>query len=140
MKKNQEKLFRPPPDEIIKTRTAQAWVDKDGMINIRSNAGFLHSLADATENIKALYPLSLDLKRPAMIDISDIKGMSREARSLYSGKESDKLFSAIALIVTSPISLVVGNFFLGINKPSIPIRIFSDKKKATRWLNKFLVD
>ncbi|MDH5682649.1 MAG: hypothetical protein OEZ36_13750 [Spirochaetota bacterium] len=34
----------------------------------------------------------------------------------------------------SPISRVIGNFFLGLNRPLFPVKLFTEKNEASKWL------
>ncbi len=46
--------------------------------------------------------------------------------------------TAIAMLINSPGSRIIGNFFLGINKPSVPTKLFNEKNKAIEWLKQFV--
>jgi hypothetical protein len=41
---------------------------------------------------------------------------------------------AFAILIDSSVSRVVGNFFLGINKPAVPTKLFTNEKEAVKWL------
>jgi hypothetical protein len=45
---------------------------------------------------------------------------------------------ATALIVDSPVGRIIGNFFIGMNKPGIPVKIFDSEDKAIQWLRGFI--
>jgi hypothetical protein len=44
----------------------------------------------------------------------------------------------VALLVGSPMSRAIGNFFIGLNKPLIPTRLFVSEPEALAWLRGFL--
>ena len=46
----------------------------------------------------------------------------------------DDLVSALALIVGSPLSRIIGNFFLSVNKPLYPARLFDNEASGLAWL------
>jgi hypothetical protein len=46
----------------------------------------------------------------------------------------DSNVSAFAIIIQSPLSRVIGNFFMGLNKPRVPARLFKSEKEAVKWL------
>ena len=46
--------------------------------------------------------------------------------------------TAVALVVDTPVSRVLGNFYLGLSKPHIPSRLFNDEAEALDWLKRFL--
>ncbi len=42
------------------------------------------------------------------------------------------------LYLFSPISSMIGNFFIRISKPLVPTKIFTDEAKAKEWLKQFV--
>lgn len=71
---------------------------------------------------------------PFLMDIRKARGITREARSMFASAEAATLFAATALLVGSPLSRALGNFFLGLNKPQMPTRLFTDEAEALAWL------
>ena len=79
-----------------------------------------------------------DKSFPAIIDGKKVKSMSKEARNYFASPEGYKHIAATALVLDSAVSKIIGNFFLRINKPPIPTRIFTDKAEAFRWLSPYV--
>ena len=50
----------------------------------------------------------------------------RDARS-YSQEFADANYSCVALLVGDPVSAVIGSFFVGLNRPNVPTKLFSDE-------------
>jgi hypothetical protein len=48
------------------------------------------------------------------------------------------LQAAVALIVGTPLTRVMANFFLSVNKPVFPTRMFDDEASAVAWLLEFV--
>jgi len=71
---------------------------------------------------------------PLLCDLTNVVKMTQECRQHFAGPEHAKTFSKAALIVTSPISRIIGNFFLGLNKPLKPTKLFTSKEEALKWL------
>jgi hypothetical protein len=46
--------------------------------------------------------------------------------------------SAAALLIGSPLTRAIGNFFMGLNKPLIPTRLFTSETEALAWLKGFV--
>ena len=44
---------------------------------------------------------------------------------------------AQALVIDSGPSRVMGNFFLGLNKPRFPTKLFTSEAKAEAWLREY---
>ena len=49
-----------------------------------------------------------------------------------------RVSAAVALLIGSPMSRVIGNFYLGFNRPQTPTRLFTDTDEAEAWLRTFL--
>lgn len=71
---------------------------------------------------------------PLLCDLTNVVKMTQECRQHFAGVEHSKLFTNCALIVTSPISRIIGNFFLGANRPIKPTRLFTSKEVGVKWL------
>lgn len=122
----------------IKTRTEHIALGKDGIVKCKAFKYSQHTLEDAKENIEAVRALANGRRVPVLVDITEVKGADREARAYLASEEVATVQSAAALIVGSPISKLVGNFFIGLNKTKFPTRLFTNEKRAMKWLNTFV--
>jgi len=119
------------------TQTAETLLGEDGIVRVKMFSDTRESLADAKENIAALAKLCEGRKCPVMIDLAGSRSISQDARRYYSGEEAGRHICASALIVGSPVSRVLGSFFLGLNKPAYPVRLFTSEAEAIKWLKEF---
>jgi hypothetical protein len=62
---------------------------------------------------------------------------TREAREAYAA-EGHQYVSAAAVLIDNPVSRVIGNFFIGLNRPRLPMRLFVSEAEALAWLQTFL--
>lgn len=91
-------------------------------------------LVHAQENTRVVRQLSGDVVYPILVDIRKIRSISKEARDHFAMRGRKPGVVAIAMLVSSPLSRIIGNFFLGLNHPAVPTRMFSDKLKAEEWI------
>lgn len=79
--------------------------------------------------------LAGNVPRPMLGDFGNMKSQTKECRDYFT-KDPNHLqaYSAIAILVNSPLTRMLANFFIGINKPPKPTRLFDDRKKAIEWL------
>jgi hypothetical protein len=75
---------------------------------------------------------------PIFIDISKVKSITKEARDYLGTAEASKQITAAGILASSYLSKMVGTFFLSFTRPAIPIKLFTSKAEAVRWLEKFL--
>lgn len=74
---------------------------------------------------------------PVLSDIRKIKHVDKEARAFLAKSESTVLISAGAFLVNNQLQKVMGNFFILIDKPEIPTRLFTNEAEALAWLQQF---
>jgi hypothetical protein len=114
-------------------------MDADGVLYQDYPDGAEISIEDSLEELE-IYQTTYckDVKRPIVVDISNIKTVSKESRDIYSSEEMGKTISAAALIVSNPVSRILGNFYMGISKTRMPVRMFARTEEAKNWLKEFL--
>ncbi|MEO7327151.1 MAG: STAS/SEC14 domain-containing protein [Minicystis sp.] len=126
------------PREVT-TRTARIWIDDDEIIHYGRLPGLTTATtkADAEEAMAATWKLTGHRRLPVLADVRTVKSVERAARLHLTGPEAARLNVAVALLVGSPLSRAIGNFFLGLNKPLIPCRMFTGEPEALTWLRTF---
>src|SRR5436309_3341524 len=101
------------PRREAHVRTGTLTLEDDGIVYVRVHPKTEMELADAQESLKAFDGLSEGRRCPILVDLSGIRSISREARLHFAGPEAARCHSAMALLIGSPLSRAVGNFFLG---------------------------
>jgi hypothetical protein len=125
-------------DNLNELRTSRLWTDADGILRCEARENVDQTLEDAKAQI-ALHRRDMAAKpRPILVDIRKARSVSREARAYYAGYASAEIYSAAGFIVESPLSRALGNFFLGLNKPMYPTRLFTSEEEALAWLRQYL--
>ena len=88
---------------------------------------------DAEEQTREQRPMAAAGARPFLMDISRVRSLSRDARNHFAHSDGVReIFSCVALVVGSPLSRAVGNFFIGLNKPGMPTRLFTSEDGRPR--------
>jgi hypothetical protein len=128
-------LFEPPPGtEVYATRTARQWVDQNNIVRMSCLRGVTHTAQDARDNIAAIPEKQV---RPVLVDIRKLKGVSREAREVYRSREANPHLVAVAMVVESPLSRIIGNFFIGLSRVYVPTRLFTSPAEGLEWVSQF---
>ncbi len=94
----------------------------------------------AKENIDAQERIRNSMnkeKTRVIIDMSAVFEISKEARDYFANERTASIQRATALLIGSAVSRIIGNFFLGLNKPITPTRLFTDPEEAIKWLHTF---
>jgi len=116
-----------------KTRTCEFWLEH-GWLSARFLPGANVELADARENLETTSRLSTGSRLAVLVDLRQVKSQSSEARVLLAGPEAARVSRAVALVIGSPLSRVIGNFYLRFNRPETPTRLFTSEEEAGAWL------
>jgi hypothetical protein len=121
------------------TSQGEVWIDEDGILYQDYPPGTEITIEDSLGELK-IYRTTFckEVRRPIIVDISNIKTVSKESRDIYSSNETAEILSAAALIVSNPVSRIMGNFYMGISKTMMPVRMFATTKEAKNWLKDFL--
>lgn len=124
--------------KLIEVSKFYTWMGDDGIARTVVKPQAEISLSDAKENTRAIEELYEGEKFPLLIDTRPLKYISKEARDHFSIKDRPTVLNSFALLIGSPLSRIIGNFFMGLNKPSIPMRLFTSEKEAIKWLKQFV--
>ena len=120
-------------NEVLSTSFFSAILEQDGIVRLTWIPNAEVTLASAKESVAAIKTLSQGKIRPLLVDMRSTKSMDREARAYYVRPEQ-KATNAVALLADSAVSRVLANFFLRINKPTIPTQMFTSETEALEWL------
>lgn len=120
-------------EETVSTRVCEFRRDPDGFIYATMKTGARFELADAKECVEATRNLA-GARTSVLVDMRGVQSQSKEARAYFNAPEIAKDLSAVALLVSSPVSRVIANFFLGVRTQPVPTRMFDDEASARAWL------
>lgn len=105
----------------------------DDIFHVQPHKNAIATIKQMHQVHKSFHQLSNGTKHPALIDMTNVQTIDYAARK-YIAEETGDVINAVALITKSPISRVIGNFFIGINKPTYPARLFTNQQEAIHWL------
>ncbi len=127
----------------IETSTQKLYWDSENEIVWGELLANQTTVEHAKENIDAQERIRDSLKKKktrVLIDMTSVTEISKEARDYFANERTASIQRATALLIGSPVSMVIGNFFMGLNKPVSPTRLFTDPHKAIQWLHTFSDD
>ncbi|MCD6017715.1 MAG: hypothetical protein K0S53_836 [Bacteroidetes bacterium] len=73
---------------------------------------------------------------PLLVYTNKVKHISKDAREYLASEAGCQKVKSCAIITNSIVTRVIANFFLHINKPLVPTKLFTDEESATQWLSK----
>jgi hypothetical protein len=128
----------PPGATVISTRTTRQWMGEDGILRVICLPGVTMGLDDAIENVNACPGELLRSETPpVLIDLRRIRSLTREAREFFAGPRNKRICAA-AMVIDSPLSRVIGNFFIGLSRMQVDHRLFTSYNDAVEWLSGYV--
>ena len=122
----------------IITRTAEiSYTPQTRILRIKILEGSEIELADALQNREATKLLTKNDRYLILVDGRVSLSVSREARDFAAQSQNEGAIAS-GMIITSTANKLIGNFYINVNKPNIPTRLFSSEEKALEWLSGFL--
>jgi hypothetical protein len=120
----------------VSLRTGRFWRD-GGVLRGECFDAAEETIADAKEQLARQREMLDGKPLPFLMDIRRVRSLSRDARAFFASAEAAEVFAATALLIASPLSRAIGNFFLGLNRPSMPTRLFTSERDALAWLDQY---
>ena len=114
-------------------------LDARGIVFWRYKDGAVIRLEDARDEVETLGKLvdaHFDRQCWLFINIAAIRSIDRESRRLFASDAIHHRYGvqALALILGSPVSSMIGNIYQSINRPRHPTRLFTNEDRALEWL------
>lgn len=107
----------------------------EGIVHLVWAPNAVMGYADAIAAIGAMEELTGGRTSPLLVDSHDAGPQDRPARMEFARRGD--LVSAVAVIVSTPLSRMMGNFFISVSKPTAPTKLFDDESSALDWLKGF---
>lgn len=119
--------------ESIENEYVKFWIE-NGVMYGRYKPHVSIDLAAAKKISNDRISLANNTDYPFMGFLDGLSSASKEARDFFSHGDGIRHMKKLALLTNSPINKMVGNFFLAINKPAVPTRLFTSNEDALNWL------
>jgi hypothetical protein len=120
----------------IKRDKFRMWLRPEGIVQLEWNPGASMGLEDALAAVDALIQITGGTAGPLLVDSRLAGPQDRPARMEFVRRAD--LVTAVAIVVGTPLSRMMGNFFVSVNRPTAPTRLFDDVASASAWLMGYL--
>jgi hypothetical protein len=114
-------------------KAGKLWIE-DGVIHACMTAKeFDLEMAKETTDVgnQMISETGIDL---LIIDRGECKKISKEARKHMESISENPAARKIVFLVKNPVTRVLGSFFIGIQNPKVPTKMFGKKEDAIKWL------
>ena len=117
--------------ESVENAYVTVWIE-DNVIVILYKKDAVIGLEAAKEIVTLCEDLAQGVLYPPLIYVKHLKVVSVDARKYFAKQGAAHLRGAV--IVDSGFSKILGNMFSMINKPLTPMKMFTDKDEAIKWI------
>ena len=127
--------------KIIETRIVNIFtlnLREDGILHSHISGERAQTIDDLLELIPVIGEVVNFKKVPLLVTLDDFALPSDDVRTYWADKNTCPYFSAEAFMTMSPGHKMLGNFYLTINKPGRPTKMFTNQDDAIAWLKLFL--
>jgi hypothetical protein len=111
---------------------------KDNILIVSYRRNLIINLDVAHKIVLYRQSFSRGKKFAAIILSQGVTSIDKPAREYLASEEGTEGLFASAIIVNSAFSRFMGNFFMRVNKTSIPVKLFSNISQAKKWLQQFI--
>lgn len=121
------------PSRVMSFATAET--TEAGWLQLRFVAGCLLKLEDAHELVQYINAVSGGRKLKVLVHLRPDVQATDSARRYFTGLTAAHYIETAAVILSPRFSRLSLWFSLRLSKPSFPVKLFSDRKKAFSWLS-----
>ena len=121
---------------VITNPKFRMWLRPDGIVQLAWVPRSEVLLEDAVAALTTLTQLTGGRGSPLLVDMRDVGQQARPARLEFARRYD--VLAAVALVVGTPLSRMMGNLFMCMNKPLTPTRLFDKEAPAVAWLMRFI--
>ena len=121
---------------VITHTKFRIWLRPDGIVQVVLTSRATMVLEDVIAALEAMAQLTGGRRSPLLMDLHDVSPQDRSVRMEFARRGD--LVSAVALIVDTPLSRVMGNLFINVSRPPMPTRLFDNEASALAWLLEFV--
>ena len=117
----------------MRTDVATLWLDEHGWVVVDQDRGVVQTADTALMMMAAVRELVPEPDPAYMLVISNQSRATRGARKVFADTGAT-LIGALAMVVDSRVAEMTGNFFIRIEQPAFPMRLFNDRAAGKEWL------
>ncbi len=110
---------------------------EDGIIQVNTK-DHNYTLQNLKDLNRAQATLCNGKKRPLLVIAEPYGIIENDAREFMATPESIQYSTAEAFVINSLGQKILANFYLKVNKPGVPTRVFNDIRSAEDWLQSYL--
>jgi hypothetical protein len=130
--------------DVIELRTCSIFIDEKGIciIDVKQMTAGMITKQDANETCETINRLCKGEKTPIIFDMTKFEGqLDQGVRAIFRNHEKLAPVKLVTTVITSSLgNSLMANLYVKINKPLTPMRVFSKKEEALKWMEEMSVE
>lgn len=126
----------PENTPVFEAEIATYWFENDGILYSKSKSP-TRTLENIKRNIEFVKSITNNKKVCLLVYLTPSGKPNKTTRD-YVAEQLPNIYSAMAIVSKSGLGKMVMNFIFKLNKPTIPMKTFSNKEDAKQWLSQYL--
>jgi hypothetical protein len=134
---SQQTLPHTMKENYFQNDFAEFWTEENILFFIYKQ-GVRIDLNGAKQIVADRLKVQKNVPFPVFCDMRGIKDSDKPARD-YLAKEGSSMVKAVAVLIDSPVTKIMLNFYLTISRPLIPTKMFTSKTDALDFVKSYSV-
>lgn len=115
------------------------WEIKDGILIASYKQSTPITLLDAKIQVANRKEFTKGEGYPVLIKDYGVAVIEKKAREYFASQEGTEGILAAAMVLTNVFNTFLGNYFIKINPPKMPVKAFKSEADAVSWLQQYRV-
>ncbi len=124
---------------LIETKIAIISVEENGVGFQYFKDNVVLDIPEQLENLEAIIKVTQNKPTPFVVYAGKNVIVTKDARDNAIPLESKSPINASAIVVQNLAYRLIAEFFIKVQKPKNPYKIFTDKESATEWCKQFVI-
>lgn len=112
------------------------WIENDVIFG-KYKPGLVINLEVAKEAVNDRKKISNGISKPFLIDITELVSVDAKARKYLASADGCEFLSAGAIYTHNKLLAFLGNAWILLDEPLIPVKVFTNKEAGLKWLEPF---
>jgi len=109
----------------------------DGIIQLTTSEFFSFTIKETKEGVDAIGKLGGGKEMPVLKIAGEWSTVDGESRRFCASEEGGRFSLAEAIVIKTLAHQIIGNFYLQVEKPAKPTKLFTQVDLAINWLKTF---
>lgn len=123
----------------MRTKQVEVTIDDDDVLRyVYHTPNTIESLKDAEENLGKFIEFvksSGKSRYDSIVDLTNLKSVEYGVRKMYTDNETMNASRFNAIVAKNPVARMIGNFFMKVDRPRNPTKLFANQEKALTWIH-----